>query len=132
MPLKADQLAEHGTWYLSNLEESYKRAAAEARSEARANLSRAVSYEDDLAEIRKAIDLRENATRPIAADQRSALFAAFGEVFGHVDDAARYAFTRLVLGKPSSATVSWSSNKIGALTRAEASRVLDALDVLNV
>lgn len=64
--------------------------------------------------------------------QRAALFAAFMEVFGHGDDETRYAFTRLVLGLPSNCIVSWSDNKPGALSAAEASKVLDALDGLNV
>lgn len=69
---------------------------------------------------------------PLTDDQRRALFGAFGEVFGHTDQAQRLAFTRMVLGKHADAVVSWSKNKTGRLTYGEASKVLDALDVLNV
>jgi hypothetical protein len=69
---------------------------------------------------------------PVKEDQRRALFATFGEVFGDTDQAKRIAFTRMVLGTPASADLSWSPTKPGYLTVAQASRVLDALNVLNV
>lgn len=65
-------------------------------------------------------------------DQRAALFATFNEVFGHTGDEARYAFTRMALGKPADAVVSWARYGEGAITVAEASKVLDALSLLNV
>lgn len=71
-------------------------------------------------------------TTPIQPSQRSALFATFGEVFADTSNESRYAFTRLILGKPADAVVSWSGNKPGAISAAEASMVLHALDNLNV
>lgn len=68
----------------------------------------------------------------IQPGQRAALFATFAEVFGHSEDEARYAFTRLVLGMGGAEDVSWSDNKPGAITAEEASKVLDALSLLNV
>lgn len=66
-------------------------------------------------------------------DQRRALFALFGDVFGGSDQPQRIAFTAMVLGKnPQTDAISWSRYKPGALTANEASRVLDALDALNV
>lgn len=69
---------------------------------------------------------------PLTDDQRRALFASFGAVFGQREADTRYAFTRMVLGKSANEYVSWSSHKYGTLTYAEASKVLDALNVLDV
>lgn len=69
---------------------------------------------------------------PLTDDQRNALFAAFSDVFGGNDQEQRLAFTRLVLNKPGTAQVSWSRHKAGRLTAGEASKVLDALNLLNV
>lgn len=74
-------------------------------------------------------------TAPMTHDQRRAMFAAFTDVFGASPKAARKVFTRLALGKPADAPVSWAdggdSNGQGALTQREASRVLDALSNLH-
>lgn len=78
------------------------------------------------------VEDEDDDSAPIRPDQRAALFATFAEVFGHSEDEARYAFTRMVLRFPSFRVVSWSENKPGALSAAEASQVLDALNVLNV
>lgn len=69
---------------------------------------------------------------PVTHEQRGALFASFGEVFGHTDNEQRYAFTRLALGLPADEVVSWSAHKPGALSKTEASKVLDTLNLLNV
>lgn len=70
---------------------------------------------------------------PLTAEQRNALFATFGEVFADTNDEARYAFTRLVLGLDPDAPVSWSSAATPrCITAGEASKVLDALNLLNV
>lgn len=70
---------------------------------------------------------------PLTDDQRSALFATFGEVFADSDQDKRLAFTGMVLNKdPRAVAISWSRHKPGALTYGEASQVLDALNVLNV
>ena len=70
---------------------------------------------------------------PFSEDQRRALFALFGEVFGGSDQPQRIAFTAMVLGKnPRTEAISWSRYKPGALTANEAGKVLDALDALNV
>lgn len=69
---------------------------------------------------------------PLTDAQRRAMFVAFREVFGHGNDQARYAFTRMALGLPAEAAVSWSSNGFGALTAEQASKVLDTLRILNV
>jgi hypothetical protein len=73
-----------------------------------------------------------DASVAIRPDQRAALFATFTEVFGHSEEEARYAFTRMVLGHGADEVVSWSENKPGALSATEASKVLDALNLLNV
>lgn len=67
---------------------------------------------------------------PITKEQRRALFATFTEVFGESEQAKRLAFTKMVLG--GNLVRSWSAHKPGALTVSEASKVLDALDNLNV
>lgn len=69
-----------------------------------------------------------NPNGPMTQEQRGALFAAFGEVFGHSDAVTRHAFTGMVLGRND--RCSWAGN--GGITYGEASKVLDALDVLNV
>jgi hypothetical protein len=85
-------------------------------------------------------DRVSNVARSLSArmthDQRRAMFAAFTDVFGSETKEARKVFTRLVLGKPADAPVSWADNGDrngqGALTQREASRVLDALIALEV
>lgn len=74
----------------------------------------------------------EDEDGPILASQRMALFATFTEVFGHAEAETRYAFTRMVLGLPATQIVSWSDARPGTITTAEAGKVLDALNVLNV
>lgn len=75
----------------------------------------------------------DDPNAPITETQRRALFSVFAEVFGASEQTQRIAFTAMVLGKdPEKVAISWSSNKPGALTVAEASKVLDALDRLNV
>lgn len=69
---------------------------------------------------------------PITDEQRAALFAAMRDVFGDYSSAQRYAVTRLTLGLPPDATVSWSRYDGACLTHDEASRVLDTLALLNV
>jgi hypothetical protein len=69
---------------------------------------------------------------PLTAEQRAALFAGFSDVFGTAGNEQRYAFTRMVLGKSAHESVSWSTHKPGRLTYGEASKVLDALNLLNV
>lgn len=64
---------------------------------------------------------------PMTDDQRRALFAAYGKVFGGDNRDGRLAFTRIVLAAGPTDTVSWSKNAPGSLTAGEASRVLDAL-----
>lgn len=67
---------------------------------------------------------------PLTHEQRGAMFATFTEVFGDSPKQARRVFTRLVLGKPADAPVSWAAHGTGTLTKREASRVLDALTAL--
>ena len=69
---------------------------------------------------------------PLTAEQRAALFAGFTDVFGSSDREQRLAFSRLVLNKTSADPVSWATWRPGTLTFAEASKVLDALNLLNV
>ncbi len=69
---------------------------------------------------------------PLTREQRAALFASFTEVFGHSENEARYAFTRMVIGLGTDEVVSWSSHRSGAISSPEASKVLDALNLLNV
>lgn len=64
----------------------------------------------------------------IRDDQRRALFAAFGQVFGVPYRDARVMFTRMILGKDVDAPVSWSCWNKAAITADEASRLLDVLD----
>lgn len=76
---------------------------------------------------------RTDTFGPLTEEQRRALFASFGEVFGDAAQPQRIAFTAMVLGKdPRTEAISWSQNKPGALTADEASKVLDALDALSV
>jgi hypothetical protein len=83
----------------------------------------------------KAQDAVASLTAPMTHDQRKALFAAFTDVFGQETKNARKVFTRLALGRPSDAPVSWAQfgdrNGQGALTAREASIVLDALTALD-
>lgn len=67
---------------------------------------------------------------PLASEQRQALFAGFNDVFASRRAGARYIFTNLVLGNDPNTIVSWSEWKQGALTRNQASKVLDALSAL--
>lgn len=73
---------------------------------------------------------------PMTHDQRRAMFASFNNVFGSDLKAGRKVFTRIVLGKPADAPVSWADcgdrNGQGALTQREASKVLDALSALEM
>lgn len=64
---------------------------------------------------------------PMTHDQRRAMFASFTNVFGAETKTARRIFTRLVLGKPADAPVSWADYANGSLTKREASKVLTAL-----
>jgi hypothetical protein len=63
-------------------------------------------------------------------DQKRALFAAFTQAFGCSDSEARHLFTRMVLGFHPDALVSWACGSAFAITAAEASRLLDVLDVI--
>ena len=88
-----------------------------------------------LVDIRGRVDATvQSLTAPMTHDQRRALFAVFTNVFGSSQKAARKVFTRLALGRPATAPVSWAefgdSNGQGALTQREASKVLDALSAL--
>jgi hypothetical protein len=97
-----------------------------------ANADKSLTVADRLA-LSLTLDLLERPapTERMAGEQRSALFAAYSNVFADPDDpAARYAFTRMALGLPSDATVSWSRYGAGALTAEQASKVLDALAML--
>lgn len=67
---------------------------------------------------------------PLTDDQRRALFATWGNVFGGDSQEARILFSRMVLGYGDRIPVSWSRTKPGALTAGEASKVLDALSML--
>lgn len=124
MTLNAADLVCRTSADLDNLRDLYRSYMTNAADDAIAAASRAHGYERDLGAIEEAIDL-QTSTRPLREDQRRALFAAFTDVFGRSKDQARYVFTRMVLGK--TGTVSWSSNKYGTITVAEASKVLTAL-----
>lgn len=93
-----------------------------------------VSFDDYVAHPDPSWDLRPvtDPNSPLTAEQRRALFATFTEVFGQSGSQQRYAFTRMVLDKSGDEAVSWSSDKQGSLTIADASKVLDALNILNV
>lgn len=85
-----------------------------------------------VAPVAAAFDDWEDPIDPITADQRRALFATFTDVFGQSGSEQRHAFTRMALCRPVDDVVSWSSARHGSLTFAEASKVLDALNLLNV
>lgn len=64
---------------------------------------------------------------PLTNDQRGALFASFAAVFGSTPKPARAVFTRLALGLPADARVSWADDSPGRITARQAAKVLDAL-----
>lgn len=95
---------------------------------------RTLSFKEFITLARPTWDLGsadEEDDSPVREDQRRALFALFGEVFTDSEQDKRLAFTRMVLGKGADEPVSWSPRASGALTVAEAYRLLEALDGLN-
>jgi len=84
--------------------------------------------------IAQAMDAVASISAPLDHTQRQAMFAAFTNVFGSNAKEGRKVFTRLALGKPADAPVSWADqgdrNGQGALTRREGDRVLAALKAL--
>lgn len=108
------------------------------REDARATLLAVEYYDTTLTDTERVMlacaaslleRVKVNPNGPMTQEQRGALFASFGEVFGHTDRPARLAFTGMVLGK-NPERLSWSNH--GGITYGEASKVLDALDLLNV
>lgn len=98
-----------------------------------ATLTVTTTYEwEDDAPVSAPAAPKQGAWEPITRGQRRHMFLLFSSVFGHTEDAARYAFTRLVLGVDPDYAVSWSDNKPGALSSDEAARVIAALDFLDV
>lgn len=126
MPLNANYLVKYTLTDLTTMAANYRNAIRQAEE-------MIDGFERDLTEIDQAVAAKRiNPNAPITAEQRRALFVTFTDVFGASEQAQRLAFTRMVLGADAGDRVSWSSNKPGALTVSEASRVLDALDALNV